>query len=202
MFRRKPKVQLEPEWLIVGLGNPGGEYDGTRHNVGFEVIKELSSRHKIKCDQRRFRAHYGIGSIDSTPVALVRPMTYMNLSGEAVQTLLRHFEIKPERLVVVYDDMDLELGRVRVKPKGGAGSHNGMKSVLSSVGTNEFARVRIGIGSPGSTGVDHVLSRFHPDEIPLIRDAIERSAEACELIIAEGVDIAMNRINPTAEDLQ
>lgn len=127
-------------------------------------------------------------------------MTYMNLSGEAVQTLLRHFGIKSERLVVIYDDMDLQLGRVRVKPKGGAGSHNGMKSILNSVGTNEFVRIRIGIGGPGSTGVDHVLSRFHPDEIPLIRDAIERAAEASELIIAEGVDIAMNRINPTAED--
>lgn len=202
MFRRKPKVQVEPEWLIVGLGNPGGEFDGTRHNVGFEVIKELSSRHKIKCDQRRFRAHYGIGNIDTVPVALVRPMTYMNLSGEAVQTLLRHFGISHERLVVVYDDMDLELGRVRIKPKGGPGSHNGMKSILGSVGTNEFVRIRIGIGSPGSTGVDHVLSRFHPDEIPLIRSAIERAAEACELIIAKGVDIAMNRINPTAEDSQ
>ncbi len=200
MFRRKPKVQIDPEWLLVGLGNPGGEYDGTRHNVGFEVIRELAANHKIKLDQRRFRAHYGIGSMGEVPVALIRPMTYMNLSGESTKTLMRHFNVPVERIVVIYDDMDLELGRVRIKPKGGGGSHNGMKSILSSVGSEEFPRVRIGIGSPLVAGTDHVLSRFHPDEVPLIRDAIARAAEACELIVSNGIDIAMNRINPQSEN--
>lgn len=200
MFRRKPKSQLTPEWLIVGLGNPGDEYDGTRHNVGFEVIKELAARHKIKCDQRRFRAHYGVGTLsNSISVALARPMTYMNLSGQAVAMLLCHFHLDAAHLIVIFDDMDLETGRVRVKPKGGAGSHNGMRSILASIGTEEFSRVRVGIGSPSVTGVDHVLSRFDPDEIPLIRDAIARAADACELIVAEGTDIAMNRTNPRNE---
>lgn len=200
MFRRKPKTFLTPQWLFVGLGNPGSEYDGTRHNVGFEVIKELSSRNKIECDQRKFRAHYGVGTLTGgVAVALARPMTYMNLSGEAVAALLRHFNLKPNHLVVIFDDMDLEVGRVRVKPKGGAGSHNGMKSVLKSIATEEFPRVRIGIGGPAVTGVDHVLSRFDPDEVPLIREAISRAADACELIATEGLDVAMNRINPINE---
>lgn len=195
MFRRKPKPQIQPEWLIVGLGNPGGEYDGTRHNIGFEVIKELSSRHKIKCDQRRLKAHYGVGMLSGTGVVLARPMTFVNLSGQAVANLLDHFNLKPERLVVVYDDMDLDLGRVRIKPKGGPGTHNGMKSIISSLRSEEFPRIRIGIGSPSVTGVDHVLSRFHRDELPAILDAVKRAADGCELIVTQGIDAAMNRIN-------
>jgi PTH1 family peptidyl-tRNA hydrolase len=186
--------------MFVGLGNPGGEYDATRHNVGFEVIKLLAARHRIKCGERRFRAHYGVGRLSSgVAVALVRPMTFMNLSGEAVKALLRHFGIEPSHSIVIYDDMDLATGRVRIKPKGGAGSHNGMKSIKQQLATEDFPRIRIGIGGASATGVDHVLSRFHPDEIPVIREAIERAADGCELVAEQGIDIAMNRINPSGE---
>lgn len=200
MFRKKQRPSQPPEWLIIGLGNPGGEYDGTRHNVGFEVIKELASKHKIKVSERRFKSVFGVGELDSgLVVVLARPMTYMNLSGESASALGRHFNIKPDRMVIIYDDMDLELGRVRIKPKGGAASHNGMKSLVHSLGTQELPRIRIGIGAPELRGVDHVLSRFTPDEIPLIREAIVKAAEGCEWIVRDGMDIAMNRINPTGE---
>jgi PTH1 family peptidyl-tRNA hydrolase len=199
VFRRKPKEAIQPEWLVVGLGNPGGEYDGTRHNVGFEVIRELSERHRLKLDTRRLQAHFGVGRVQGVAVALAKPMTFMNLSGLATAALVRHFGLKPDRVVAVYDDMDLEVGRVHIRPKGGAGSHNGVKSLIQSLGTNEFPRIRIGIGSPGVTGVDHVLTRFTADELDLVLPAIRKAANGCELIATEGVDIAMNRINAPEE---
>lgn len=186
---------------MVGLGNLGGEYDGTRHNVGFEVIRELCARHGVKLTERRFRAHYGFATFEKEGevVCLAKPMTYMNLSGQAVSQLSRHFGIPSERVVIIYDEMDLDVARVQVKPKGGAGTHNGMKSIISSLGTQEFPRVRIGIGKPTVSGVDHVLSRFDRDEIEPIRDAIRRAADACELIVGSGIDIAMNRVNLPAD---
>ncbi|MCH8275049.1 MAG: aminoacyl-tRNA hydrolase [Armatimonadetes bacterium] len=195
MFRRKPPPQ--PEWLIVGLGNPGGEHEDTRHNVGFDVVRELGRRHRIPLKHRRLQANFGMGrlSADGPAVALVRPMTFMNRSGRAVRALSSHFGVEPARIVVVYDDMDLEVGRVRIKPKGGPGAHNGMESVIASLRTTEFPRVRIGIGGPDASGTDHVLSRFHRDEIEPIREAIQRAADGCELIAGSGVDFAMNRIN-------
>lgn len=200
MFRRKPAEP--PEWLIVGLGNPGGEYDGTRHNVGFEVIKELVARHRIRKSERRFSAHYAVHAIvPGVPVALVRPMTFMNLSGRAVAALCRHFSVPTERVIAVYDDMDLETGRVLLKPHGGPGTHNGMKSIVSSLGSNQFPRIRIGIGKPALAGVDHVLARFDREEIPVIREAIVMAADACEIAVRDGWDIAMNRTNlPKAEE--
>jgi len=195
MFRKKQQPVATPDWLFVGLGNPGGEYDGTRHNVGFEAIRLICERNSIKLTTRKFQSHFGIGRIGVTTVVLAKPMTYMNSSGGACAQLLRHFNLPHERLVIVYDDMDHALGRVQLKPKGGSGSHNGMKSIVSSIGTKEFPRVRIGIGSPAVSGVDFVLSRFELEEIDVAREAIERAALACEFIANEGVDFAMNRIN-------
>lgn len=122
-------------------------------------------------------------------------MTYMNRSGSAAAQLLHHFKLSAERLVAIYDDMDLDVGRVHIRPKGGAGSHNGMKSLLESLASQDFPRVRIGIGAPAFVGTEHVLSRFEPEEIDIIRDAITKAAQGCELIAREGIDIAMNRIN-------
>ena len=195
MFRRKPKEPVQPEWLIVGLGNPGGEYDGTRHNVGFEVIRVLSERNNLQLDTRRLQSHYGVGTIGDKAVCLAKPMTYMNRSGYSASTLLRHFNLPVEKLIVAYDDMDLDVGRVHIRPKGGAGSHNGIKSLLEFLGTKDFPRVRIGIGSPAYAGLEHVLSRFERDEIHVIRDAIQKAAEGCELIVRDGIDITMNRVN-------
>lgn len=195
MFRRKAQSFEDPEWLFVGLGNVGGEYDGTRHNVGFEVISELSKRHRIRLKTHRLRSNFGVGRISEVVVALARPLTFMNASGSAVGALVRHFNLKPERCVVIYDDMDLEVGRVQIRPSGGAGSHNGMKDIVRALGTREFPRIRLGIGSPIVTGVDHVLSRFTRSELELIVPAIGRAADGCELICTDGLDIAMNRIN-------
>jgi len=193
MFRRKA-APVAPEWLIVGLGNPGGEYSGTRHNVGFEVIRVLSERHKVALKTRKFQANFGVGKLDAAAVCLVRPMTFMNLSGRAVGALAQHFNLAADRVVVVYDDMDLDVGRVQLKPFGGTGSHNGMKSVAGAIGT-QFPRVRIGIGSPSVAGIDHVLSHFDREEIDTIRDAINRSADACEAIVERGVEGAMSLVN-------
>ncbi len=181
--------------MIVGLGNPGGQYDGTRHNVGFEVIRELSNRHNLLLSVRRHSSNYGVGALAGTQVALVRPMTYMNRSGAAVGTLLREFNLFPERMVVVFDDMDLDVGRVLVKPQGGPGTHNGMRDIIEALGTEYFPRVRIGIGKPVGPGTDYVLERFEPEELDLIIPAIRLAANACEWIVAEGVNAAMNRAN-------
>lgn len=194
MFRRRPKPAEQPEWLLVGLGNPGGEYAATRHNVGFEVVRVLSERHRIQLRTRKFEASYGIGKIGDTAVCLVRPMTYMNHSGRAVSALLRHFNLPADRAVIVYDEMDLEVARVQLKPFGGSGSHNGMRSLVDHIGT-EFPRIRIGIGSPAVGGIDHVLSTFQREEIEPIRDAIARAADACEAIVERGVEGAMSLVN-------
>jgi PTH1 family peptidyl-tRNA hydrolase len=193
-FRRKQKPAAQPEWLIVGLGNPGGQYAGTRHNVGFEVVRVLSERHKIPLKTRKFEANYGAGRIGDAEIVLVRPMTYMNLSGRAVGALARHFNVTADRVVVVFDEMDLPVARVQLKPFGGPGTHNGMKSLVEHIG-NEFPRVRIGIGKPVVAGVDHVLSHFDRDEIPLAREAIQRAADACEAVVGQGVENAMNVVN-------
>jgi PTH1 family peptidyl-tRNA hydrolase len=193
-FRRKQKPVAQPEWLIVGLGNPGGEYSGTRHNVGFEVVRVLSERHKIALKTRKFEANFGAGRIGDAEVVLVRPMTFMNLSGRAVGALARHFNLHADRVVVVFDEMDLPVARVQLKPFGGPGTHNGMKSIADHIG-KEFPRVRIGIGKPALAGVDHVLSHFDREEIPLIREAIDRAADACEAVVRGGIENAMNLIN-------
>jgi PTH1 family peptidyl-tRNA hydrolase len=193
-FRRKQKPVALPEWLIVGLGNPGGQYSGTRHNVGFEVMRVLSERHRIPLKTRKFEANFGVGKLGDVEVSLVRPMTYMNLSGRAVGALARHFNLSAERVVVVFDEMDLDVGRVQLKPFGGPGSHNGMKSLVDLIG-KDFPRVRIGIGSPAVAGVDHVLSHFDRDEIAPIRESIARAADACEAIVERGVEGAMSLVN-------
>lgn len=197
LFRRR-KDEARPEWMIVGLGNPGGQYDGTRHNVGFEVIRELSNRHNLPLKVRKHSSNYGVGVVAGTQVALVRPMTYMNRSGAAVGTLLREFNLAPERMVVVFDDMDLDVGRVLVKPKGGPGTHNGMRDIIEHLDTENFPRVRIGIGKPVGPGVDYVLGRFEAEELDVILPAIRLAADACEWTVAEGVNAAMNRANAAA----
>jgi len=161
MFKKKAQPIAPPEWIVVGLGNPGPEYRGTRHNVGFDVVDLLAERHKIKLDKSKHRSRYGIGVVGDTTVLLVKPLTYMNLSGQAVAPLAREHGIKPERILVVADDLDMKVGRVRLKPKGSAGGHNGHKSLIASLGTQEYPRLKIGIGSVDRTEtIDHVLGAF------------------------------------------
>lgn len=196
MFRRKPKEPtLPPEWMIVGLGNPGREYQGTRHNVGFEVIDRLAHSFDIAVRASKHNALYGAGAIEGVSVVLVKPLTFMNLSGRAVAAFMRSYNLKPERILVVADDLDLDVGRVRLKPKGSHGGHNGHRSIIESLGSSEYPRIKIGIGEGGEETIDHVLSRFSAGERKLIDDAVKHAAEGCVEIVRDGTERAMSFVN-------
>jgi PTH1 family peptidyl-tRNA hydrolase len=186
--------------LIVGLGNPGAEYAGTRHNVGFEVIELLARRHSIPVTKRHFRAVLGEGMIGGERVLLARPMTYMNLSGEAAAAIARFYKIAPQDVIVILDEMALPLGRLRLRYKGSAGGHNGLENILKHFGTQEVPRIRLGVGAarPGEM-IGHVLSRFRKEELPVMQEAYERAADAVEGALAEGFENAMNRFNVGAK---
>lgn len=185
-----------PIRLITGLGNPGREYEGTRHNVGFAVIGCLATRHGIPMHKRSPRALVGDGVIAGQRVLLVCPQTYMNLSGEAVGAIARRYKLEPPEVLVIVDDVALPIGRIRLRLKGSPGGHNGLESIERHLGSDTYPRIRIGVGAacPGSL-VDHVLSRFRPEERVTIREAIERAADAVETALREGFEAAMNRFN-------
>jgi PTH1 family peptidyl-tRNA hydrolase len=183
--------------VIVGLGNPGKEYQETRHNVGFRVVELLAQRHGIDMCRHRHQSAYGEGRIAGQPVLLAKPLTYMNLSGLAVAALARYHNAEPGEVLIVCDDTNLPLGRLRLRVQGTAGGHNGLKSIIGSLGTTEFPRLRIGVGSPdGRPMVDHVLGRFNRADGETIAAAIEEAADAVELLLRDGVEVAMNRVNP------
>jgi len=200
--------------LIVGLGNPGRDYAGTRHNIGFEVIQKLSYDHNIEINRAKFRAHFGEGRIGGEKVILARPQTFMNLSGEAVRDIMAFYRIPQEDLIVVYDDVSLAPGAIRVRETGSAGGHNGIKNLLYHLETDEFLRVRVGIGEkpPGLDLADYVLSKFKPNEMEDIISGITQATDAVELILREGAKAAMNKYNkkqsppkdekPTAKEKQ
>lgn len=197
MFRRKqPPQQFEIEWVIVGLGNPGPEYAKTRHNVGFDAIEEFAAKHNIRLDRAKHKARYGLGQIEGIGVVLVKPMTFMNLSGQSIAPILREFGVKPDRLIVIADELDFPVGKVKMKPKGGSAGHNGHKSIIQALGTNEYARIRIGIHSDqrGET-IDFVLSKFHPDERVDIDRAIRLTIEGIEAALSGGIERALIAIN-------
>lgn len=194
-FFKKKQPKVYPTHIVVGLGNPGAAYKGTRHNVGFDVIDLLAKRHKIPVTMTKHQALTGIGEICGVPVLLVKPLTFMNLSGRSVKPLMAGHSLVLEKLLVIADDLDMETGRVRMKPKGSAGGHNGHKSLIQTLGSDEYARVKIGIGKAGET-VDHVLSRFKPDERVLIDEAVAKAADGVEYWLTDGVELAMNRVNP------
>lgn len=198
MFRRKPSVLIEPSWLIVGLGNPGPEYRGTRHNVGFDVIDSLAEAGSIRLSENRHRAKYGLGVLHDVGVVLVKPLTYMNLSGQAVAPLAKHYSIKPANILVIADDLDLPVGKVRLRSKGSAGGHNGHRSLIASLGTTEYPRLKIGIGNVKGETVDHVLTTFHPDERTVINEAIHICCEGIQTLLTSGIDAAMRQVNPDA----
>jgi PTH1 family peptidyl-tRNA hydrolase len=180
--------------LVVGLGNPGRRYRGTRHNVGFRVVDLLARRWGVSL-RPEGAAEVAEARFAGQPVLLAKPLTYMNLSGQAVGELVRRWRIPPSSVLVVYDDMDLPTGALRVRARGSAGGHRGVASVLEALGTSEVPRVRVGIGRPGTDAVDHVLSRFTEAEEPLVAEAVERAAEAVETVLREGIQRAMDRFN-------
>ena len=197
MFRRSPRTGASADLLVVGLGNPGEEYAKTRHNVGAEVVELLARRHGGKLRKQKERSLTDEVNVAGKRMALAIPLTYMNLSGEAVAPLVRRYGVEPAQLVVVQDEMDFELGRLQVKNGGGLAGHNGLKSIVAHLHTQDFVRIRIGIGKPSGSrqGADHVLRRFSKAERTEIDVVLEEAADAVELILAEGVEVAMNRVN-------
>lgn len=198
--RLMSKSAVHPTRLIVGLGNPGAEYAHTRHNVGFWTIDLLAKRHGITLKTRKYHSKLGVGQIRGVAVALAKPQTYMNLSGEAAHALLHAYHLKPEQMLIIFDDIWLESGAVRVRAKGSAGGHNGMKSIIGAVGTEAFPRVRIGVGQPPEDIdlADYVLSEPSPDERERLLHAVQRAADACEAWLTEPIEQVMSRYNTSA----
>ncbi len=183
--------------LIVGLGNPGDRYQHTRHNVGFRCIDLMAREWGISLSDRRAKAVLGRGNHLGQDVVLAKPRTFMNNSGEGVAYLLTRFGAKPDDLVVVYDEMDLPLGRMRIRPNGSPAGHNGIRSIISELGTPNFARIRVGIGHPDLRGaqVSHVLNRFSEEEAPEIARVVKQVSEAVDCLLEESITVAMNRFN-------
>lgn len=202
--------------LIVGLGNPGAKYKDTRHNIGFMAMDFLAEAHSIKLNKKDFDSLWGKGSVNDNEVILLKPQTYMNLSGGAVQGISGYFHIEPKDILVIYDDIDLEFGSVRVRPNGGSGGHRGMQSIIECLGTNDFPRIRLGIGRPEKQGqaclrrrrgrqgargkgqedvADYVLSNFTAAEKAILRQTLDDAKEAVDAILKDGIEKAMNRFN-------
>lgn len=182
--------------IIVGLGNPGKSYNGTRHNVGFDAIDYLSQEHNIAVTRKKHRAFIGEGFVSNKKVILVKPQTYMNLSGECVQDILSFYKLTPENLIVLYDDITLDVSCVKIREKGSSGGHNGIKNIIWHLDTDEFIRVKIGIGQKPQEFIslaDYVLSRFSESEN--IKLGIETAARASEMLLVEGSQKAMNHYN-------
>ncbi len=188
--------------MMIGLGNPGKQYEKTRHNVGFQVIDELAERFAAPPMQLKFNGAYTILHRPEGKVLLVKPLTYMNLSGECVRPLMDYYDIDVNDIVVMYDDLDLAPGQLRLRQKGSAGGHNGMKSLIAHIGTLTFNRVRMGIGRPtgGMKVPDYVLSTFSKEELPLIEDMVQRSADACEEWLKKPFLEVMNTFNQQKEN--
>lgn len=185
-------------YIIAGLGNPERKYAGTRHNIGFDVITFLSDKYNVDLSKNGFKSKIGQGFIEGEKVLLMKPQTYMNLSGEAVGEAVNFYKADAgSELIIIQDDIDLEPGNIRIRVKGSAGGHNGIKSIISHVGGNEFIRIKIGVGGKpqGRDLADHVLSGFDKDTEPLIRKVIENAGAAVLAIMKEGAEAAMNKYN-------
>ena len=184
-------------YIIVGLGNPEPEYSNTRHNMGFDVINKIAQNNDISLNKTKFDAIYGTGIIQNEKVILVKPQTYMNNSGEAVKKFVEFYKEPLENLIVVYDDMDTEAGTIRVRAKGGPGSHNGMKSMVHELGSEDFPRIRVGIGKPINefNRIDYVIGRIDAEDYLKLQEGQNLAVEAIECWLKEGIDNTMNKFN-------
>ncbi len=183
-------------YVIAGLGNPGKKYENTRHNMGFITIDQLAEKHDIKVDKLKFKALVGEGRIAGQKVLLVKPQTYMNLSGESIREVMQFYKLEPEELIVIYDDIDLELGALRIRKFGSAGTHNGMRSVVYQLKSDRFPRIRIGIGNQKKGDLaDFVIGGFSKAEVPVLEETVMKAVSAIECMVEEDIDIAMNRYN-------
>ena len=189
------------EWLVVGLGNPGTKFEGTRHNAGFRALDAYTAKTGQRIDKMRFKALVGEGQFGGKRVLFVKPQTFMNLSGESVRDAAAFYKIPPERIVVIFDDISLDAGRLRIRPKGSAGGQNGVKSIIYQLGSDQFPRVKIGIGGkphPDYDLADWVLSKFQGEEETKIQEAAARAMEAAEEIVRSGVSAAAQKFNGQA----
>ena len=182
-------------FLIVGLGNPGKEYENTRHNIGFEVIDYIANKYNIELNRVKFKGIYGEGFIQNKKVILLKPSTYMNLSGESIREVITFYKLTEDEVIVLYDDISLEIGRLRIREKGSAGGHNGIKSIIANLSTDVFPRIKIGVGQPKGDLVSHVLGKFNKEEKSVLKESMEASALAVEIILKENTKEAMNKLN-------
>lgn len=184
-------------YLIVGLGNPENEYAHTRHNMGFDTINQIAKNNNTQITKNKFKGLCESTIIQNQKVILLKPQTYMNLSGESVKEVAEFYNLKPEEIIVIYDDIDIEKGHIKIRKKGGAGSHNGMKSVVEELQSTDFARIRVGIGQPEfkSDMINYVIGKVSQEEQEILQQGVEKAAKAVEEILKNGIDIAMNKFN-------
>lgn len=184
-------------YLIIGLGNPEEEYARTRHNMGFDTINKISEKYNIKVNKSKFNALYGTGDIEGEKVILLKPQTYMNLSGTAIRDFMNFYKLSPENIIVIFDDLDIEPGIIKIRKKGGPGTHNGMKSVVNEIKSEDFCRIRIGIGNPEYKNdlLNYILTRIPDDEYKILEKATDNATSAIAEILKNGIDSAMNKYN-------
>ena len=183
-------------YAIIGLGNPEKKYDKTRHNIGFDVIDELASQMGVQVNTKRHKALCGVGQIGSEKVILVKPQTYMNLSGESVRAVMDFYKLDPTKdIIVIADDISLPTGKIRIRAKGSAGGHNGLKCIIAHAGTDQFTRIKVGVGANQGDLVKHVLGKFSKGERKIVDDAVRNAASASEVIVMYDVQTAMNKFN-------
>jgi len=184
-------------YIVVGLGNPTKTYDGTRHNIGFKVIDQIAAKYGISVNENKHKAKFGKGYIGGEKIILAKPQTYMNLSGESVRALMDYYKVSEDELIIIYDDTSLDVGQIRIRRKGSAGGHNGIKSIINHLGTMEFPRIKVGIGNkpPGWDLADYVLSKFKEEEKDIIKEVAMAACDAVCVIITDGINEAMNQFN-------
>lgn len=182
-------------FLIVGLGNPGREYNNTRHNIGFDAIDVIADKYNIEVSRIKFKGVYGEGFVNGEKVILLKPTTYMNLSGESVREVMDFYKLSEEDILIIYDDVSLDVGRIRIREKGSAGGHNGIKSIIANIGTDVFPRIKVGVGKPQGDLVKHVLGTFSKEDREDLNKVLEAVAMASETIIKDDAKEAMNKYN-------
>lgn len=184
-------------YLIIGLGNPESEYSKTRHNMGFNAVNEIAKQYNLEINKNKFQGLCENAMIEGEKVILIKPQTYMNLSGNCIKEFVDFYKVENEEIIVIYDDMDFEPGQIKIRKKGNAGGHNGLKSIIQMIGTDEFPRIRIGIGRPEHSGdeINYVIGAIPEEEIPKLEEGIKKAKDAVIEILKNGIDSAMNKFN-------